>query len=110
MRKHHWLKALENIGWGRKSRRSRIRKRELALHQLGEALEIRSLLTTTVFLDFGLGFTGGELNTKVNDLRSALGSADTGPDLEGQGSAATKLVAGDDLKFKPFHYDYNGDT
>ncbi|HEX8202201.1 MAG TPA: hypothetical protein VF590_17120, partial [Isosphaeraceae bacterium] len=66
------------------------------------------LLATTVYLDFGLGFAGGEYPTTVAALRRADGGLDTGPDLVGEGSP-TALAAGNDLKFRVLRYNYNND-
>jgi hypothetical protein len=69
-----------------------------------ETLEGRTLLTTTLYLDFGDAFPSGGLQMTVGQLRGPL----NGPDLTDLGLADT-----DRLTFTPFsglvNFDYNGD-
>ncbi|MBC7819290.1 MAG: calcium-binding protein [Planctomycetaceae bacterium] len=70
-----------------------------------EILEDRALLTTTIFLDFGVGFGSTGLTTTAGNLRDVDGS-NTGPDLTTLGVG---LSSSSNVKLTPLSYDYNGD-
>lgn len=70
-----------------------------------EPLEPRVVMTSTLYVDFGLGVDATGLSTTVADLRDVAG-ANTGPDLTG---APVSRAAGDDLIFKPLEYDFDQD-
>ncbi|WP_339727713.1 hypothetical protein [uncultured Gimesia sp.] len=78
-----------------------------------ELLEVRQMLTSTLFLDFGAGFTGSELHTTVEDYLEidGTGTGDgTGPDLDGYGFGSSFLGLTDDLVFKSLDYDFDGNA
>ncbi|MFP6764791.1 MAG: hypothetical protein VB858_14290, partial [Planctomycetaceae bacterium] len=74
-----------------------------------ESLEDRTLLTTTVYLDFGAAFPMGGIATTVDGFKNIDGpgfaNLGTGADLTGN----TGLIASDPLTFEPLQYDFNGD-
>ncbi len=66
-----------------------------------ERLEDRKLMTSTVYLDFGLGFPDGALNTSVDDVKDGLPTTLAfGPDLG-------TLQATNGLTFQPLAYDFD---
>ena len=71
-----------------------------------ETCEDRTLLTTTLFLDFGAGFFGSTIATTVQGFRDIDGPATfgTGSNLAGRAG----LVNSSDLTFQPLDYDYDG--
>ncbi|QDU10366.1 beta strand repeat-containing protein [Gimesia aquarii] len=78
-----------------------------------EQLEVRQMLTSTLFLDFGAGFTGGELHTTVEDYLEIDGTGTgngTGPNLDGLGTGSNYLGLTDDLVFKSLNYDFDGNA
>jgi Ca2+-binding RTX toxin-like protein len=104
-----WLDALARRP--RILRRRQTRNRPLRRSRTlvgGESLEERRLLTTTVYLDFGLKLPAGGLkDVEVGELRDIMGS-ETGADLEGRGPAGSALSDTDKLAFKPLDYNYDG--
>ena len=87
-----------------------------------ERLEDRVVLTTTMFLDFGLGLgIDGALTTTVTEFRNVFGpglpDADAPEDDPGRGSDGTGtdlegrfgLGADDAFALRPLQYDFNGD-
>ena len=102
----NWLRTFQNSCSRSLNRRNGCRRGIIATTPVPadtEILEQRTLLTTTVYLDFGAGFDGGELDTTVRSLRRVDGS-DTGPDFRDD-----TLSNGDDVTINPLSYDYNGD-
>src|SRR5262245_14665212 len=82
-----------------------------------EPLEDRALLTTTVYLDFGLGLEQAGLVTTVAALRDIDGARtptrrEAGPDLTLPnlfGPGRPQIVGGDDLTLQQLEYDFNND-
>ena len=60
---------------------------------IGETLENRQVMTTTVFLDFGEGFTDGSLAMTAGEFRNTI----QGPDLTKEGSP--RIMTGTNLVF-----------
>src|SRR5262245_1942947 len=91
---------------GRKNAPRRSRNRAYCLSI--EALEDRTLLTTTVFIDFGLGLQG-ELTTTVAELRDidkkflTGGGTNTGPDVGTQ----SNLPPSASLSLQPLRHDFD---
>ncbi|QDT43754.1 hypothetical protein Pan241w_38580 [Gimesia alba] len=83
-----------------------------------EQLEVRQMLTSTLFLDFGAGFTSGELNTTVYDYATIDGGGyfdgsyyqGTGPNFNGFTYNSTTLGTSDTLTLKSLNYDYDGNS
>ncbi|MCA9016076.1 MAG: hypothetical protein KDA77_12155, partial [Planctomycetaceae bacterium] len=97
----------------RRAMRRRMQKAYLNPPAVIELLEVRQMLTSTLFLDFGAGFTSGELHTTVGDYRDidGTGTGDgTGPDLDGYGAGLSFLGLTDDLVFKSLNYDFDGNA
>ncbi len=89
----------------RSQQRSRPIRRARKLAR-AEALEDRRVMTTTLYLDFGLGLPAGGLDVSVSDFASVMGT-DTGPDMAGRGPDGSKLRSTDTLNFQRLDYDYN---
>ncbi|GAB4142184.1 MAG: hypothetical protein Tsb009_12330 [Planctomycetaceae bacterium] len=105
----------------KRGREKRLRRRQkievFEIAEFGtaaEQLEDRTLLTTTLFLDFGAGIgMGNTLSTTTDAFRDIYGvgnpggggSFGTGSNLIGNG-----LNSGDSLDFTPLAYDFNGDS
>jgi len=76
-----------------------------------QTLEPRQMLTTTLFLDFGLGFENGQLSTTVDEFRNLNGTFEgnfRSTDLEGDG-----IDADDVINFRSnsrFDFDSDGDV
>jgi hypothetical protein len=99
----------------RLTRRSRgtTRRRYFARAKF-EWLEERALLTTTLFLDFGIGIgMGNVLGTTAAAFRDINGEGDnelgTGPDLMSD-DLDNPLLPNSTLDFRPLAYDFNQDT
>ena len=106
-----------------KSARKRRRRKESQGHCSFERLEDRRLLTTTLYIDFGQGFDGGQLSMSVEQLRDINGTTGfpansirhTGPNFT-NGSASNPtggLALNDTLTFSPtgsFDRDGEGDN
>ena len=129
----NWLNALvsrvrRRPRYNSRSRRA-LRKRWQAVQNsqltTAEVLEVRQMLTTTLYLDFGQGFTDGELNTTVDEFKKidtdnnnglGINNHGTGSDLTNFGptgiayDSTDRLQASDDLKFQPLSYDFDGDS
>ena len=76
---------------------------------LAESLETRVMLTTTVFLDFGLGIGAGNVMTgTVDEFRNIFGAGingnGTGSNLNGRAGLTGTSI----LEFSPLDYDYDG--
>jgi hypothetical protein len=79
-----------------------------------EHLESRVVLTTTMYLDFGIGLFDPQtgiataLETDVDEMRDVLGAGytnlGTGPTLQGM------LGEGEAIEFKPHDYDFDNDA
>ena len=106
MRRNQWTSFLDRLGLSRRLRPRRARRGFVP----AEALEARTLLTTTFFLDFGAALPAGGMSTTVEDFRDidgpGIGGYGTGSDLAGYGG----LVDSDQLDFNQVQYDYNGDA
>ena len=76
------------------------RQRE-TLHFSIDSLEWRTMLTTTLFLDFGAGFAVGGLTTTAGDFRDVDG-ASTGTDM------TDTIAAGDDMTLSRLAFDFDG--
>src|SRR5581483_9016165 len=101
----HWLSRSNRAA---RRARTRITPPKKANALAVEPLEGRLVLTTTVFVDFGLAQAGTPI--QVADLRDVDKKADgtgtgTGPDLTNVGLG---LVTGNDLSFGKLAFDYNG--
>lgn len=75
-----------------------------------EALEDRTVPTTTLFLDFGRGLgMGNTMSTTVGAFRdidgAGIGGDGTGSDMTGVG-----MSSGDSLDFSPLSYDFDGNS
>src|SRR4051812_43310952 len=72
---------------------SRSRRARQVISFACESLEIRRLLTSQLYLDFGDFFPGGGLQMNVQTLRSGFGSSGLqGPDLRQGDTASTTTV------------------
>ena len=70
-----------------------------------EPLEDRILMSTTLFIDFGVGVgVGNNLDTTAAAYRDIFG-ANTGTDLTDDG-----LAGGDTLRLTPLSYDFDGNS
>lgn len=110
-----------NIGLGhlvttlreKRARRRRNSQQAILCRRLQfESLEERRVLTTTLFLDFGLGIgMGNVLSSTVADVRDidgvGLNGFGTGPDLH---TAVYPMSESSSLDFRPLNYDFNGDA
>src|SRR5262249_59682885 len=89
------MRSLLNLLLGRKSKPARHRKSKAARRQAPpavEALEGRTLLTTTLYLDFGDRFTGANGLTRDGTnavTEAALIDTVNGPDFDGVNGTAT---------------------
>lgn len=115
-----WNSALVKLGFRHSSRRVETGTRRRGVGNYSrrcriETLEDRSLLATTLFLDFGGGIgMGNTLTTTVGDFRNidgvGLHGKGTGSDLIGTGPVGNQMQATDSLDLRPLAYDFNGDT
>ncbi|MGH7128495.1 MAG: hypothetical protein ACREIV_07985, partial [Planctomycetaceae bacterium] len=81
---------------------------ELLLASRVEPLEDRTLLTTTLFLDFGAAFPAGGFVTTVAGFRDIDG-ANTGTNMtNGTATLGTGMNAADPLTFQRLNYDFDG--
>ncbi|WP_197998444.1 tandem-95 repeat protein, partial [Gimesia aquarii] len=115
----NWLSALisriqRRPRYNSRARRA-IRKRWEAVQQnrltTVDALEERTMLTTTLYLDFGQGFINGELNTTVYELATIDGVGNgygTGTYLGGEGPDGKELQNSDVLTLSSLEYDFDG--
>jgi Ca2+-binding RTX toxin-like protein len=71
-----------------------------------ETLEDRQLLTTTVFVDFGLGLPAIGIPTNVAGLRAIDNKTDTGPNLAGL--PALNVAPTADLNLQPLTRNFDG--
>src|SRR5262245_57266512 len=91
LKRNEDVKAVDNV-------RTRDRPRPLM-----EPLEERLLLSTTIFLDFGVGVgMGNNMDTTAAAVRDIFG-ANTGTNLTDNGLAGTAT-----LRFTPLNYDFDG--
>lgn len=101
---NQWLVAIHS-GW--RLVKEKARRRATPPHRplSNESLEERRVLTSTVHLDFGLGW-GTIMETTPASLQSIAGSLETGPDLVPH---FTGLTATTPLRIGALDYDFNGD-
>lgn len=109
----NWLTKLQT-GFGNLTRRNKRRRRPTGRSVLSrtrsryvsmtsERLEDRTMLTTTLFLDFGLG----NIATTVAAFRDVDG-ANTGTNMtNGTNANPTGMQAGSNLNFAPLQYDFD---
>lgn len=89
----------------------RARSRQSSCPTQAELLEVRTLLTTTFYLDFGGGIgMGNTLSTTVGDFRNIFGTGisnlGTGSNLSGRSG----MTDASSLDFTPLNYDFDGNS